>query len=417
MAGEWGAPSPSRLGYYPFVPSVSIASIRKERQLNAADHESPSVTIEQSVITLDHVDKSFGSFVAVRDLVLDVAPGEFFALLGPSGCGKTTTLRMIAGFEEPTSGRVLLDGHDQAGIPPHKRSINTVFQQYALFPHLSVFDNVAFGPRSRKMSGAAVVEAVERLLDIVHMEEFSRRKPAQLSGGQQQRVALARALVNRPSALLLDEPLAALDQKLRQVMQFELKRIQRETGTTFVLVTHDQEEALSMSDRIAVMSQGRIEQIGSPGEIYCTPATMFVAGFIGTANMLRATVVDITGATATVALADGTRTRTNRMQSGVEVGKAVTVMLRPESMHLTSTRPDGPSVAVTVSDATFQGAHTRLALRTDDGAMLLGHGKGAAQVGEQGWVTWPDNDAFLLAGEARRVGATGTDIDLVEASL
>ena len=212
-------------------------------------------------------------------------------MLGPSGCGKTTTLRMIAGFETPTEGAIRLDGADVSRVPPHKRNVNTVFQHYALFPHMTVFDNVAFGPRSQKIDKAETKRRVDELLEVVRLADFAERKPAQLSGGQQQRVALARALVNYPSALLLDEPLGALDLKLRQVMQLELKRIQREVGITFVYVTHDQEEALTMSDRIAVMSNGNVEQIGTPTDIYHDPASVFVAGFIGQANLWAARTV------------------------------------------------------------------------------------------------------------------------------
>src|SRR5688572_22999410 len=242
------------------------------------------------VIVLDHVSKRFGDFVAVHDADFSIGRGQFFSMLGPSGCGKTTTLRMIAGFEAPTEGRVLLEGEDVSRTPPYRRNVNTVFQQYALFPHMSVFDNVAFGLRSKKFPKQWITESVGEMLEIVRMSDFAKRRPAQLSGGQQQRVALARALVNKPDALLLDEPLAALDLKLRQAMQLELKRIQREVGITFVFVTHDQGEALTMSDRIAVMSEGVIEQVGRPEEIYHSPATLFVAGFIGSANLLPGTV-------------------------------------------------------------------------------------------------------------------------------
>src|SRR5689334_12958911 len=257
---------------------------------------------QDAVITLEHVSKRFGSFVAVHDADFAIARGEFFAMLGPSGCGKTTTLRMIAGFETPSDGVIRLDGTDVSHVPPYRRNVNTVFQQYALFPHMSVWDNVAFGPRSRKVSEGDTKRRVGEMLEIVRLEEFARRRPAQLSGGQQQRVALARALVNFPSALLLDEPLGALDLKLRQAMQIELKRIQREVAITFVFVTHDQEEALTMSDRIAVMSQGWVDQIGAPEEIYHHPQTVFVAGFIGQANLWDTTVEKADAQQATVRL-------------------------------------------------------------------------------------------------------------------
>jgi spermidine/putrescine transport system ATP-binding protein len=232
--------------------------------------------------------KHFGDFPAVAGINLDMPPGEFFSLLGPSGCGKTTTLRMIAGFERPTEGQILLDGTDMAETPPHKRDVNTVFQSYALFPHLAVDQNVAFGLRYQKVSKRESQERVGRALELVQMSEFTGRRPNQLSGGQQQRVALARALILNPKVLLLDEPLGALDAKLRKQLQIELKTLQEEVGITFVYVTHDQEEALTMSDRIAVMSQGRVEQVGTPKEIYEEPATAYVADFLGVSNLMVA---------------------------------------------------------------------------------------------------------------------------------
>ena len=262
-----------------------------------------------AVVRLEQVTKHFGDFVAVEEADFDIGEGEFFSMLGPSGCGKTTTLRMIAGFEQPTTGRILLQGQDVSRTAPHKRDVNTVFQNYALFPHMNVFDNVAYGLRNKKVKEAEVATRVNEMLEVVRLPEFAERKPNQLSGGQQQRIALARALVNMPKALLLDEPLGALDLKLRQVMQLELKRIQRDVGITFIFVTHDQEEALTMSDRIAVMTQGRVDQIGTPTEIYGNPATTFVAGFIGTANLLPVSVVSQTGDQVTVDSRLGTQFR------------------------------------------------------------------------------------------------------------
>ena len=253
-----------------------------------------------AVIELVDVDKRFGDAVAVKGIDIAIERGEFFSLLGPSGCGKTTSLRMIAGFEQPTSGEIRLEGEDVSKVPPYRRNVNTVFQHYALFPHMTIADNVAFGPRSAKVDKKETQRRVGEMLEVVRLADFAERKPSQLSGGQQQRVALARALVNYPSALLLDEPLGALDLKLRQAMQLELKRIQREVGITFVYVTHDQEEALTMSDRIAVMSEGRVEQIAAPTDIYDDPATVFVAGFIGQANLWPATVTAQTDGMATV---------------------------------------------------------------------------------------------------------------------
>ncbi|HZB85796.1 MAG TPA: ABC transporter ATP-binding protein [Gaiellaceae bacterium] len=239
-------------------------------------------------VTLEGVSKRFGPVQAVRELTLDVREGEFFSLLGPSGCGKTTTLRLIAGFEEPTTGRILLGGKDVTRTPPHKRSVNTVFQSYALFPHLNVHDNVAFGLRFRNASKGERRRRVAETLALVQLEGMEKRRPSQLSGGQQQRVALARALVLEPAVLLLDEPLGALDAKLRRALQLELKAIQRAVGITFVYVTHDQEEALTMSDRMAVMSEGLVQQLGTPKEVYEEPATAFVADFLGVSNLMSA---------------------------------------------------------------------------------------------------------------------------------
>jgi spermidine/putrescine transport system ATP-binding protein len=239
-------------------------------------------------VKLIHLVKRFGEVEAVRNISLDIPPGEFFSLLGPSGCGKTTTLRLIGGFERPTSGRIVLDGVDMATTPPHKRNVNTVFQSYALFPHLNVADNVAFGLRFHDIAKPARARRVADALELVHLSGFETRKPNQLSGGQQQRVALARALILNPKVLLLDEPLGALDAKLRKALQIELKALQEEVGITFVYVTHDQEEALTMSDRIAVMSDGRIEQVGPPKQVYEAPRTAYVADFLGVSNLMDA---------------------------------------------------------------------------------------------------------------------------------
>ncbi|HZO07096.1 MAG TPA: spermidine/putrescine ABC transporter ATP-binding protein, partial [Solirubrobacterales bacterium] len=249
------------------------------------DNPNPTPSVE-----LRGVTKRFGEFTAVDDLSLTLGSGEFFTLLGPSGCGKTTTLRMIAGFEQPNEGEIRVEGTDVAGLPPYKRPTNTVFQSYALFPHLSVEDNVAFGLKRQKVGKDEIAERVAAELQRVGLAQEARRKPAQLSGGMQQRVALARALVNLPKVLLLDEPLGALDLKLRKGLQVELKRIQREVGITFVYVTHDQEEALTMSDRIAVMNRGKVEQVDNAEEVYERPTTTFVAGFIGVSNLMPGTI-------------------------------------------------------------------------------------------------------------------------------
>src|SRR5881396_1775235 len=263
--------------------------------------------LPSAAIGLDGVSKRFGTHAAVDDVSLEIGEGEFFSLLGPSGCGKTTTLRMVAGFELPDAGRIVLKGNDVTAVPANRRPVNMVFQQYALFPHMSVYDNVVFGLKVKHVPRAEHRERVDEMLRVVSLEGLHRRRTRQLSGGQQQRVALARALVNRPAALLLDEPLGALDVKLRKQMQFELKRIQAELGTTFVYVTHDQEEALAMSDRIAVMNSGDVEQVGDPKEIYEHPRTPFVADFVGSLNAFDLEVGELVGSYALARLGEHER--------------------------------------------------------------------------------------------------------------
>ncbi|HYN32064.1 MAG TPA: ABC transporter ATP-binding protein [Ilumatobacteraceae bacterium] len=372
------------------------------------------------VIQLDHVRKSFGDFVAVEHADFGIEQGEFFAMLGPSGCGKTTTLKMIAGFEQPTSGKVLLNGVDVSRVPPYKRNVNTVFQQYALFPHMTVADNVRFGPKSKRVSKSEYEPNVAKMLEVVRLGEFADRKPSQLSGGQQQRVALARALVNFPSALLLDEPLAALDLKLREAMQFELKRIQREVGITFVFVTHDQGEALTMSDRIAVMSDGRVEQIGTPEEIYNSPATLFVAGFIGSANLLPGTAVGTDGDDTVVQLTAGHTVRV-RNHEVRQPDAPVSVMLRPERLTaVAEPSNDGRSVSGIVSDVVFQGAHARIIVHLPDHSEVIATVVTGTDIpflhpGSTVHLAWTPGSAFLLSGWPLRPGATASDIDTLEA--
>jgi spermidine/putrescine transport system ATP-binding protein len=285
-------------------------------------------------VRLERVTKDFGETVAVDDLSLDIASGEFFSMLGPSGCGKTTTLRMIGGFEEPTRGTIYLGGRDVTDRPPYKRDVNTVFQSYALFPHLNVYENVAFGLRRRKVNGGDIKSRVAEALRLVDLTGFEKRKPAQMSGGQQQRVALARALVNHPKVLLLDEPLGALDLKLRKQMQLELKRIQQEVGITFIYVTHDQEEAMTMSDRLAVMRLGKIEQIGPPEDVYENPQTQFVAGFLGASNMLEGELKEQMDGTSTVLLAGGDAVRLPSERAPFRTGDKVLVGVRPEKITI-----------------------------------------------------------------------------------
>ena len=365
----------------------------------------------RAVIEIDHVTKRFDDYVAVDDADFSIGAGEFFSMLGPSGCGKTTTLRMIAGFESPTQGAIRLEGVDVSRVPPNKRNVNTVFQHSALFPHMTVWDNIAYGPRSQKKDKAATKKAVDEMLEVVRLNEFARRKPAQLSGGQQQRVALARALVNYPSALLLDEPLGALDLKLRHVMQFELKRIQREVGITFIYVTHDQEEALTMSDRIAVMNAGRVEQIGTPTDIYDRPATVFVAGFIGQANLFSAKqTARIDSDHVELGVLGGTLCA-RPGDTVIQNGAPATLMVRPERVRVSLDRPagvDGGQVAAVgakVVDLTFQGPVLRLSLAAADGSPIVAH-VGAEQnlpmlrPGDDVFVSWsPEASLVLPAGD------------------
>ena len=325
-------------------------------------HE-PVAPPAQVDIRLEAVTKRFDDVVAVDAVTLDVERGSFFALLGPSGCGKTTTLRMVGGFEQPDAGRILLGDRDVTGLPPYRRDVNTVFQSYALFPHLSVLENVAFGLRRRGVRGAAVRGRVRAILEIVRLEGLERRKPKQLSGGQQQRVALARALVNKPQVLLLDEPLGALDLKLRKQMQLELKAIQHDLGITFVHVTHDQEEAMTMADVIAVMNQGRVEQQGTPDELYERPRTRFVAGFLGVSNLLEGTV---TG--GEVRLADGTPVRVTGEALQGRSG-TVAVGIRPEKIRLG--REGENTLAGTIAERAYIGVATEYVVDTPLGRLTV----------------------------------------------
>jgi spermidine/putrescine transport system ATP-binding protein len=317
-------------------------------------------------LTLSGLVKRFGDEVAVDGLDLEIGEGEFFSLLGSSGCGKTTTLRMVAGFERPDEGRIQLDGEDLAQVPPHKRPVNTVFQSYALFPFLDVHDNVAFGLRYQHTTKDEVRRRVGAALDLVQMGSMAKRKPHQLSGGQQQRVALARALVLEPTVLLLDEPMGALDAKLRKQLQIELRSLQKTVGTTFVYVTHDQDEALTMSDRLAVLDQGKVKQVGTPSEVYSTPANMHVATFLGTTNLWDAHVVAADG--------DEMRCKVGSVELTIagrdaEPGEAVSVMVRPERVEVaaTSTGVEGANILRgRVGTLTFRGAHTNVVLECAD---------------------------------------------------
>jgi spermidine/putrescine transport system ATP-binding protein len=363
-----------------------------------------------AAIELVGVNKEFPSqtatVVAVKDVDLEVASGEFFSLLGPSGCGKTTTLRMLAGFEEPTSGRILLYGRDMVGVPPYRRDVNMVFQHYALFPHMNVYDNIAFGLRHKKVDKDEIRRRVGEALSLVELEGRERRRPRQLSGGQQQRVALARALVNRPRALLLDEPLGALDLKLRRAMQLELKRIQREVGITFVYVTHDQEEALTMSDRLAVMNGGRIEQLGAPRDLYERPATRFVADFLGTSNILSGRLERDGERWGLGGLSPGERVLIDRAD-GLVAGQEVEVVVRPEKMALADAASEPPArhsaLRCKVEEIVYLGTSTSYSVVTDGGATVSVYRQNVAAApgeeiaqGQVGWLSWPPEHSYVL---------------------
>jgi spermidine/putrescine transport system ATP-binding protein len=362
----------------------------------------PEVDVE-----LRDVTKRFGGVVAVDSLDLQVARGEFFSLLGPSGCGKTTTLRIIGGFEQPDEGEVLLGGRNVAGLPPYRRDVNTVFQSYALFPHLGVFDNVAYGLRRKKAPKSQIAGRVGKILEIVDLPGFEGRRVSQLSGGQQQRVALARALVNQPQVLLLDEPLGALDLKLRKQMQIELKLIQHEIGVTFIYVTHDQEEAMTMSDRLAVMRDGRVEQIGAPEEVYEQPATEFVASFLGASNLLEGTVGPSDGAFRTVALSSGEKIRVpaerlNGHRDRVRVG------VRPEKIHLrTAAASEGDNtIEGTLKVSTFVGVSNVFSVETRAGQQLTVYAQnlGTSEdrppaAGESVVLAWHPEHTFVVASQ------------------
>jgi spermidine/putrescine transport system ATP-binding protein len=345
-------------------------------------------------VRLVGVTKQFDDVVAVDDLSLEVESGSFYALLGPSGCGKTTTLRMIGGFEQPTEGQIYLGDNEVSGLPAYKRDVNTVFQSYALFPHLSVFENVAFGLRRRSIRGDALRGQVEEMLKIVGLGGLGKRKPRQLSGGQQQRVALARALVNKPQVLLLDEPLGALDLKLRKQMQLELKAIQHDIGITFIHVTHDQEEAMTMADQIAVMNKGKIEQLGTPTELYETPSTAYVASFLGVSNLIPGTV----SGSDTVQLRSGPEVRVRPEAIAGRTGN-VAVGIRPEKIELGT----GHSNALegTIVEQAYVGVATQYIVDTTCGRLTVyrqnaAPGLNGATPGERLTLSWSPDSTFVV---------------------
>ncbi len=383
-----------------------MAMIEQLREPRAADASAGH-------LVLHGVTKRFGSFVAVDDLDLDVPSGSFFALLGPSGCGKTTTLRMVAGLEEPTAGRIELGGRDIAHDKPYKRPVNTVFQSYALFPHMTIFENVAFGLRRTGVKD--VTSQVKEMLELVELGEYGGRRPAQLSGGQQQRVALARALINRPQVLLLDEPLGALDLKLRRQMQIELKRIQTEVGVTFVHVTHDQEEAMTMADTVAVMNAGRIEQLGAPRELYEQPRTTFVANFLGQSNLLRGRVLGRDGEGVHVEVEDA-KLRVPEARA-LDADGEVWVGVRPEKVFLAASDSEGGDGAnvvtgAVVTDVSFIGVSTQYLTRMPWGQelMVFEQNTGARESfspGDRVDLHWSPEHTFLL--DARQDASAGVE--------
>ncbi len=371
--------------------------------LQASDASSTSGG-EPPEVRLVELTKRFREVTAVDAVSLDIGSGEFFSLLGPSGCGKTTTLRMIGGFEVPTSGRIELRGQDITQAPPERRPVNMVFQSYALFPHLSVFENVAFGLRRRKVPDPDIRQRVGQALELVRLTGFDRRSPDQLSGGQQQRVALARALVCEPTVLLLDEPLGALDLKLRRQLQVELKRVQLEIGITFIYVTHDQEEALALSDRIAVMNRGRPEQVGTPEELYDRPRTRFVAGFIGTTNLLTGTVESIADGQAVVRLSTGERCRL--AGDGLMPGRTVDLSARPEAVDLRSAATtdgigvEGLSLRGRIVQSAYLGTSISYQVETDSGlviAAVVPRAAGRMEAGSLVDATWQPAGVLVLA--------------------
>jgi len=390
--------------------------------------DSPSAQMPSStakgrevVACLEHVTKVFEGAPAVDDLNLEIYEGEFFSLLGPSGCGKTTSLRMLGGFEEPTSGRILLGGRDVTYQAPYHRDVNTVFQSYALFPHLNVFENVAFGLRRKHLDKAEVARRVGSLLEIVDLPNYEKRRASQLSGGQQQRVALARALVNEPKLLLLDEPMSALDAKLRRQMQIELKRIQTQVGITFLYVTHDQEEAMTMSDRLAVMRSGKIEGIGSPRDVYDSPSTEFVASFLGASNLLSGEITRTGGSFATVTLSDASTLSVPSDRVPAMSGSTIVkVGVRPEKISIGATNAVAPpghnALRGQVRVSTFTGVGNQYLVDTVSGvevtiyAQNIGQ-ESAPRSGENVTLTWPIEHTFAVRP---MLGAQGQEDQSIE---
>jgi spermidine/putrescine transport system ATP-binding protein len=358
-----------------------------------------------TIVDIKGVNKIYGTNHVVKDLNLLVEEGEFLTLLGSSGCGKTTTLRMIAGFEEPTTGSITVEGEPIEDKEPYERNVNTVFQSYALFPHMTIYDNVAYGLKMKKVPKKEIKERVLKMLEMVQLSGFEKRYPSQLSGGQKQRVAIARALINRPKVLLLDEPLGALDLKLRKQMQLELKRLQKKLNITFIYVTHDQEEALTMSDRIAIMHDGVMDQIGSPTEIYERPATKFVATFIGETNVFDGTIRSIEGGKAVIGIENGEVTSSGSVEegdgknTGFAVNEFVTVSVRPEKMHFSPKPVEGFTVPAVVRDYIYVGSVLKCIAVLPNGNEIKMEklaGEELPPIGEKVFICWEPEDAVLI---------------------
>jgi len=374
---------------------------KKTREHPAEARDAGADTGRDVAVELAGITKRFGQFVAVDDLTLDIYEGEFFSLLGPSGCGKTTTLRMIAGFEEPTEGGISVAGDPVRGVPPYRRPVNTVFQSYAIFPHLNVFDNVAFGLRRAGVRGEELRGRVVDACEMVQLSGFEKRRPNMLSGGQQQRVALARALVNRPRVLLLDEPLGALDLKLRKEMQLYLKELQHEVGITFIYVTHDQEEALTMSDRIAVMSDGKVQQVATPPTLYERPNNRFVADFIGQTNVFSGTVDSVDGDRVTLATASGEKVEASAGEAEVVVGQEAHAAVRPEKVRFGG---EGDNVmTVRIHQIVYLGVSTQYIADLPGGEKLVLYQQNTTEedhpeIGDEVRVSWDARNCLILGG-------------------
>ena len=374
---------------------------RKTREHPPEAGKAGSDTGRDVAVELAGITKRFGQFVAVDDLTLDIYEGEFFSLLGPSGCGKTTTLRMIAGFEEPTEGGISVSGDPVRGVPPYRRPVNTVFQSYAIFPHLNVFDNVAFGLRRAGVKGEELRRRVVDACEMVQLSGFEKRKPNMLSGGQQQRVALARALINRPKVLLLDEPLGALDLKLRKEMQLYLKDLQHEVGITFIYVTHDQEEALTMSDRIAVINEGKVQQVADPPTLYERPKNRFVADFIGQTNVFSGTVEAVDGSRVTLSVPSGEKVEASTGEAEVVVGQEAHAAVRPEKVRFGG---EGDNVmTVKIHQIVYLGVSTQYIADLPGGEKLVLYQQNTTeedhpQIGDEARVSWDARNCLILGG-------------------